>query len=29
MNRLNDAVKGRYDLKVIEVRYIVSKATFI
>jgi hypothetical protein len=25
MDRLNEAVKGRYDLTVIEVRYIVSK----
>lgn len=25
MDRLNEAVKGRYDLTVIEVRYIISK----
>jgi hypothetical protein len=27
MDRVNEAVKGRYDLTVIEVRYIVSKTS--
>jgi hypothetical protein len=26
IDRLNEAVKGRYDITVIEVRYIISRA---